>query len=111
MPIPLTEQVPGMERIRFSIAISDPEGNVPILDLGSTQEYGANVLAGLPVGRSYTPGAHRYPVVVMVLEGSGLFFLEDDTLPYGTGSVFRVQANVRHAFVRVDTTTLFVKHV
>lgn len=110
LPVFLEEPVPGLEGVRFLIAIPDPEGKVPIRSLGSTQEGGVNLLAGLPVGRSYTPGAHNQPVMVIVLEGSGLFFLNGDRLPYGTGSVFHVPANVKHAFVRVDAPTLFIKH-
>ncbi len=110
IPVPLIEPVPGMRGVRFSAAVPDPEGDVPILSLGSTQTYGVNVLAGLPVGRSYAPGAHNQSVVVHILEGSGFFFLHGNELPYSEGSVFHIPANVKHAFVRVDEPTLFVKH-
>ena len=97
--------------IRFEDYIPDEQGNVPFRDLGSIGGQHVNLLCALERGRSYTPDFHKVPALVVVLEGTGQFYLKGEIFPYKRGSSFTVPAGARHGFVSVYTDTLLIKQV
>jgi len=93
----------------FEVIWKDPEGDIFLTDIGGNIPKGVKVRCGLRQGCCYTPGTHRFEVIVRVLKGQGLFLLHDRAILYQKGSRFVVPAYTAHSFVKVEKDTIFTK--
>lgn len=99
----------GFGSVNFPDIVPDPEGDVPIINLGMLDDGTEHIVAGLLAGSKYTPGTHDQPVTVHILAGSGTFLFNGCYECYQAGRVFKVPAGMRHGFTQVTRATLFVK--
>jgi len=99
----------GFGTFVFDDVLPSSAGDIPFRSLGSMMPGGVNGLFYLEAGRSYEPGKHPYPCLVIVVEGLGVFVRDGKRLSYVAGSTFRLNAHMFHGFVSVETPTVFIK--
>lgn len=101
--------------VGFDQILPDPGGDIYYSTIAVLRGENALViqLAGMRPGSSYAPNKYNggEEARIHVLLGRGRFFCTNQAYNYGPGSSFRIRADELHAFVQVDTSTLFIKVV
>ncbi len=99
-------------KFKFKRLLDDPEGDIGIERMSHNYgNRGTKLLCGLRKGSRYLPRSHPYRVTISIIEGTGVFYLDGEKLPYKPGTIFEVDLYVPHAFLIVDeeSDTVFVK--
>ncbi len=98
-----------LSEVRFAGEYPHARGNIPLLPLGTFPASGITMIWGIEAGSVYPPEQHRHPHNLIIIEGTGILSLNGEDIPYQRGSMFWIEGNVPHGFIRVDTATIVVE--
>jgi len=95
--------------VRFTDIVLDNNYKVPYRVLAECERSLA-ILVHLEAGWCFKPGAHSYPVEILVLDGIGMFYRDGTTSRYEPGAKIFLAPGMEHAFSCVEERTLFIKN-